>query len=205
MDGGTAAYFAAKRAMDIIGATIGLIAIAPIAPFIWIAIRRESPGPALVRLERISANRIVHVYKFRTMVAGAHRMRAQLARMNERRDGPLFKIRHDPRLTRAGVFLRKFRLDEFPQLVNVLRGELSLVGPRPHEPEEAVRYPEEYRFVLAATAGVTGLSQVSGASSLPFATELALDAHYLTHRSITFDLRIIAKTAVILFTDPTAI
>jgi len=128
-----------------------------------------------------------------------------LAVMNERADGPFFKIKKDPRVTRVGRVLRKFRLDEFPQLLNVLKGELALVGPRPHEPEEVIHYPKEYAHLLLVKAGVTGLSQVNGASSLPFLTELELDSRYLENQSAWLDLVIIAKTISILFFDPTAV
>lgn len=132
-------------------------------------------------------------------------MRPDLAKLNERRDGPFFKIKKDPRVTRVGKVLRKFRIDEFPQLWNVLKGELALVGPRPHEPEEIENYPQQYRDLIQARAGVTGLSQVSGASSLPFLKELELDETYLKTISPLTDLKIILKTFAILFFDPSAV
>src|SRR3989338_1438651 len=114
-------------------------------------------------------------------------------------------MKHDPRVTRVGKFLRRFRLDEFPQLWNVVLGELALVGPRPREPQEAAAYPEEYALILRVRQGVTGLSQVRGASSLPFLKELALDKYYVEHMSLGLDLRIIGRTVAILFFDPTAV
>ncbi len=108
-------------------------------------------------------------------------------------------------MTRVGWLIRKFRIDEFPQLVNVLQGTLALVGPRPHEPEEVAHYPEKYRNLVYARAGVTGLSQVNGASSLPFLKELELDAFYVENISLSRDLTIVAKTISILFFDPTAV
>lgn len=198
-------YQSAKRIVDIFGAIVGLLCIAPLVPFIALAIALDSRGSIFVRLTRVSAGRIVNVYKFRSMIANADLLKNQYAHLNERTDGPLFKIRHDPRLTRVGKILRKFRIDEFPQLWNVAIGELSLVGPRPHEPEEAICYPPEYRHLVGATAGVTGLSQVNGSSSLPFLKELEFDDQYLRQRSLTLDARIILKTIVILFTDPTAV
>ena len=101
--------------------------------------------------------------------------------------------------------LRKFRLDEFPQLLNVLKGELALVGPRPHEPEEGIHYPWEYKHLLLAKAGVTGLSQVNGASSLPFLKELELDSHYVKNQTLSLDAKIIGKTISIILSDPTAV
>lgn len=194
-----------KRLFDIAGALTGLLILAPFLPFIAAAIKLDSRGPVFVRLERISGGRLIKVYKFRSMIRSAHSFKPVLASFNERRDGPFFKIKNDPRLTRAGKRLRKFRLDEFPQFINVLKGELSLVGPRPHEPEEIIHYPHPYKHLLLAKAGVTGLSQVNGASSLPFLQELAFDDCYVKHQSLRLDFKIILKTLVILFFDPTAV
>ena len=194
-----------KQAMDISGAFLGLSILAPFAPFIILAIKLESSGPAIIKLERISEGRIIKVYKFRSMVKDAQKLKPSLASLNERRDGSFFKIKNDPRLTKVGRLLRKFRLDEFPQLINVLKGELSLVGPRPHEPGEVAAYPSEFKTLILAKAGVTGLSQISGASSLPFLKELTLDSYYLKNRSLRLDSKIVAKTILILFFDPTAV
>ncbi len=193
-----------KRVVDIAGAIIGIAVFSPFAPFIMLAITLDSPGPVVVRLPRVSRGRTVGVYKFRSMVAGADTLKHALTERNER-DGPFFKIKNDPRLTRVGRFIRRFRLDEFPQLLNVLRGELSLVGPRPHEPAEVAAYPAPFSHIPRAVAGVTGLSQVSGASSLPFLRELALDDEYLRRQSLGLDVKIIGKTLAILLFDPTAV
>lgn len=198
-------YSGVKKVLDLTGACVGLLAIAPFVPFIVLAIKLESRGPIIVKLDRVSGGKIIKVYKFRSMVKNAHGFKVILAASNERRDGPFFKIRNDPRLTKTGKWLRKFRLDEFPQLINVLRGEISLVGPRPHEPEEVIHYPHPYKHLLLAKAGVTGWSQVNGASSLPFLKELELDAYYLKKQSFLFDLEIVLRTLRILFFDPTAV
>src|SRR3989344_1601315 len=161
-------YPRSKRIVDVGIAALGLIATAPFIPLIYAAVKLDSPGALFVKLNRVSGGRIIKVYKFRSMIDGAHAKKASLAHLNERTDGPFFKIKNDPRLTKVGKVIRRFRIDEIPQLWNVLRGELSLVGPRPHEPEEVLSYPTEYRHITLARAGVTGLSQVSGASSLPF-------------------------------------
>ena len=116
--------------MDITGAVCGLLFIAPFSPFIALAIKLESRGPILVKLDRISRGRVMKVYKFRSMVKGAGEMKQRLLHMNERHDGPFFKIKDDPRLTRVGKVLRKLRVDEFPQFWNVLKGELSVGGAR---------------------------------------------------------------------------
>lgn len=194
-----------KRIFDVVGALCGLLFILPLTPFIALSIVLESGGPILVRLPRVSGGRIVKVWKFRTMVRDAASMKKDLLHLNERADGPFFKIKDDPRLTRVGRILRRFRLDEFPQFWNVLVGELSLVGPRPHEPEEMFQYPPEFRHLYLAKGGLTGLSQVMGASALPFLKELEYDAEYVRTQSLWLDLKIVAKTVFIFFTDPTGV
>lgn len=198
-------YQLLKRLTDILGASLGLVLIAPITPFIALAIKLETTGPAIIKLQRVSKGKLIDVYKFRSMINGAHALKKELAHLNERKSGPFFKIKKDPRLTKTGRIIRKFRLDEFPQLVNVLKGELSLVGPRPHEPEELIQYPNAYKRLILEKAGVTGLSQVNGASSLEFIKELELDALYARNKNLWLDMKIIAKTAAILFFDPTAV
>lgn len=194
-----------KRTLDVCGALVGLILVSPLLPLIAVAIKIESSGPVIVKLTRVSEGRLIQVYKFRSMIEGAARMKKNLTHLNERNDGPFFKIRKDPRLTKVGVLLRKFRVDEFPQLVNVLRGELALVGPRPHEPEEVAAYPEQYAHLANYRAGVTGYSQVNGSSSLAFSRELELEDWYVSHMSLFLDLQVILKTLAILFFDPTAV
>lgn len=190
--------------MDIAGAIAGLAFIAPFAPFIALAIKLETPGPAIVGLERVSNGKVFHLYKFRSMIEGAHKEKSSFAHLNER-DGSFFKIRNDPRVTRVGRIIRRLRIDEFPQLWNVLVGDIALVGPRPHEPREVVAYPPHYKHLILAKAGATGLSQVSGASSLPFLRELELDDYYVRHTNTTLDLKILTKTAGVLFSDPNAV
>ena len=193
-----------KRLLDIAGAAAGLLLITPFILFISLAIKLDSRGEVLIRLPRVSEGKIIKVYKFRSMVKGAHKMKIDLVELNER-DGYFFKMKSDPRVTRVGRVLRRFRIDEFPQLLNVLTGELALVGPRPHEPEEVAHYPDEYKELLLVRAGVTGLSQVNGASSLPFLRELELDKFYSENISPKMDIKILVKTAAILFFDPTAV
>jgi lipopolysaccharide/colanic/teichoic acid biosynthesis glycosyltransferase len=194
-----------KRAVDAVSAIIGLIILIPFLPFIALAIKINSKGKVFVRLNRISKGKIVKLYKFRSMVIDAEKKKKDLLAFNERKDGPFFKIKNDPRITKTGFFLRKYRIDEFPQLINVLRGDISLIGPRPHEPEEMLGYPKEYKSLLLAKSGLTGLSQVSGASSLPFMKELELDKYYFNHQSLWLDFKILFKTLVIFLTDPTGV
>ena len=194
-----------KRLVDIIGSLCGLIFILLLFPFIAFAIFVESGGPILIKLDRVSDGRTIKVYKFRSMIRGAHKMKSNLSHLNERKDGPLFKIKNDPRLTKVGKFLRKFRLDEFPQFINVLKGELALVGPRPHEPEEVAKYPGEFKKLAFVRAGITGLSQIMGASALPFRKELEYDLKYIENVSFFDDLKILFKTVWIFFRDPTGV
>ncbi len=194
-----------KRIFDLIVAILGLALVSPLVPLIALAIKLDSAGPIVVKLQRVSEGRRIGVYKFRSMVKNAEELKESLMHLNERKDGPLFKIKHDPRLTRVGKLLRKFRLDEFPQLINVLKGELAVVGPRPREPKEAERYPEAYKGILNIRQGVTGLSQVSGASSLPFEKEIELDKSYTENVTLWGDLKILFRTITILFFDPTAV
>lgn len=195
-----------KRFMDIAGSTFGLLVIAPLVPLIALAIQLESRGPVIVKLSRVSNGKSFRVFKFRSMLDNSHMLKfGALRRLNERQDGPFFKITKDPRVTAVGKILRRFHLDEFPQLVNVLRGEMSLVGPRPHEPNEVIHYPWEHKHLILAKAGVTGLSQVSGASGLPFSKELELDSYYVKNRTLGMDVKILANTLKILFLDHTGV
>lgn len=194
-----------RRLFDIIGAIFGLLFILPFTPFIALAIVLESGRPVTVKLDRVSGGKVIKVYKFRSMVQGAHATKKNLAHLNERSDGPFFKIKEDPRLTKVGKWLRRFRVDEFPQFINVLRGELALVGPRPHEPGEVAQYPSGFKKLYFAKAGLTGLSQVSGASGLPYFKELELDLYYVLHQSLWLDLKILFKTVWIFLSDPTGV
>ena len=202
---GLSSYGGLKRGLDILGSCAGLVLFAATYPFVATAIKLDSSGPVLVALDRVSRGRIIKLYKFRSMVDGAHAQKPLLIPFNERRDSPFFKMKQDPRLTQVGKVIRRFRLDEVPQFINVFRGELSLVGPRPHEPLEVAQYPDDYVFLTKHKAGITGLSQVNGASSLSFRKELELDAHYTKRVSLLLDIKIIAKTIAILLFDPSAV
>lgn len=199
-------YPAWKRIEDFLGATLAALAVVPFLPFLAVAIKTEYPKePILVRLPRVSEGEIIKVYKFRSMVPNAHLMKESLKHLNERKDGPFFKISSDPRVTPVGRILRKFRIDELPQLINVFKGELALVGPRPHEPLEVAEYPDKYKNIPLARAGITGASQVNGASSLPFLKELEIDSAYINNFSIWTDIKILAKTFLLIFTDKNAV
>ncbi|MBL1066644.1 sugar transferase [Streptomyces sp. 7-21] len=184
-----------KAALDRTAAALGLLLLAPLLALIALAIRLDSPGPALYRQTRIGHRGAPFtLWKFRTMVADAERLRPGLEASNEHVTGPLFKIRRDPRVTRVGRLLRRTSLDELPQLVNVLRGEMSLVGPRPPLPGEVASYGVAELRRLSVKPGLTGLWQVSGRSELSWDEGLALDLSYADNWSVTGDLDVLART-----------
>lgn len=194
-----------KRLVDMIGATVALIILSPVFAGIALAIKWETAGPILVRLRRVSGTREFYLYKFRSMIENAEELKPMLAAYNERADGPLFKMRKDPRITPVGSVLRRYRLDELPQFLNVFWGDISLIGPRPHQPDEVARYEKHHRKVLGIKAGATGLAQVSGSSDLPFEEEVALDTFYIENWSLWLDLRIFAKTVGKVLGDHSAV
>ena len=195
----------AKRVLDIIGSVGGLLILSPVFAAVAFAIKWETAGPVFVRLRRISRKREFSLIKFRSMVRNAEELKPALAVLNERQDGPLFKIKNDPRITSVGKSIRKYRIDELPQLWNVLRGDMSLIGPRPHQPDEIERYEKHHKRVLSIKAGATGIAQVSGSSDLVFEQEVALDTYYIEHWSIWMDLKIILKTIFKMFSDHSAV
>lgn len=194
-----------KRMVDIIGGAIALIIFSPLFLVVAFAIKWETAGPVFVRLNRISKNRHFGLLKFRSMVENAEELKPYLMTQNERADGPLFKIKADPRLTKVGKFIRHYRIDELPQFWNVLRGDMALVGPRPHQPDEIAKYQRHHKKVLSIKAGATGLAQVSGSSDLPFEEEVALDSFYLENWSLWQDIKIILRTAIKMFADRSAV
>jgi len=186
-----------KRTVDVLGSLFGLIVLSPFFIIIATAIKLDSKGPVFMRLSRISKGRKFKLIKFRSMVKGAQKKKKELMKFNERKDGPLFKMKDDPRVTKIGKFLRRTRLDEFPQLINVLKGNISLIGPRPHEPEEVKKYKFHHRKVLTIKAGMTGMAQISGSSNLSFEDEVGLDTYYVENWSLLLDFVILLKTAYI--------
>ena len=162
-----------------------------------VAVKVTSPGPVLFHQERVGRRgRHFQVLKFRTMGSDAEERLADLAAANEA-EGPLFKIKADPRLTRVGGFLRRWSIDEVPQILNVMRGEMSMVGPRPPLPAEVERYEVEHLRRLKGTPGITGLWQVSGRSDLSFEDMVRLDRFYLENWSIGLDLKILVRTVYV--------
>jgi exopolysaccharide biosynthesis polyprenyl glycosylphosphotransferase len=184
-----------KRAVDFFVALLGLTLGAPLMGLIALAIRLDSSGSILFHQPRVGADgRLFEIYKFRSMREGAEGEVGDLREWNEA-DGPLFKIRDDPRLTRVGRFLRRTSLDELPQLWNVLRGEMSIVGPRPALPGEVSDYKEWHKKRLQVRPGMTGLWQVSGRSLLSFDEGVLLDVYYIENWSLWLDFKIMLRTA----------
>jgi exopolysaccharide biosynthesis polyprenyl glycosylphosphotransferase len=185
---------AVKEVVDRVGAASLLVLCAPLLLALAYGIRRGSPGPALFRQVRVGKDgREFAIYKFRTMYLDAEARLSELRHMNEY-DGVLFKIRNDPRVTRLGRWLRRLSLDELPQLLNVVRGEMSLVGPRPPLPEEVAGYPDDMHRRLAVKPGMTGLWQVSGRSDLTWDEAIRLDLRYVENWSLSLDLVILLRT-----------
>ncbi|WP_374204044.1 sugar transferase [Streptomyces sp. HPF1205] len=185
---------ALKGAFDRLGAAVGLLLLAPLFCAIAVAVRCTSPGPVFYRQTRFGRHgRPFTMWKFRTMVADADARKAELRAANEN-DGLMFKIRRDPRVTRVGRFLRRCSLDELPQLLNVLAGEMSLVGPRPPLPDEVAHYDEVELRRLSVKPGITGLWQVSGRSELSWDETLALDLRYVDNWSLIGDVDVMART-----------
>lgn len=189
-----------KRAADIALSFPLLLFFIPFFFMIALFIKWDSKGPVFVKLKRVSRGKEFSLVKFRSMVDGAEEYKPYFLFRNERGDGPLFKMKNDPRITRIGRLIRSKRLDELPQVFNVFKGDLSLVGPRPHEPQEIARYERHHKKVLTIKSGVTGLAQISGAEKLPFEEEVKLDRYYIENWSLKKDIAILLKTlGVLLF------
>jgi len=179
-----------RRALDVLVAATALVLSAPLLALAMLAIRLESRGHPIYRQRRVGKDgRPFEVYKLRTMVAGAERMGAGLA-----------LVEGDSRITRVGAFLRRTSLDEVPNLVNVLRGEMAIVGPRPTVQVQVDQYTERQRGRLAVKPGITGWAQVNGRATLPWAERIELDLWYVEHRSLWLDLKIVLRTARMVLT-----
>jgi lipopolysaccharide/colanic/teichoic acid biosynthesis glycosyltransferase len=184
-----------KRTFDL---TVGSLAVLVSAP-LWLAIagliKATSRGPVMYQSERVGKNaRTFRMFKFRTMVRGADLLLPQLLDKNEFSGGVLFKLKNDPRVTTIGGWLRRWSLDELPQLLNVLRGDMSLVGPRPALPNEVAEYEEWHLRRLEVRPGITGLWQVGGRSELSFDDYVRLDLFYIENWSVIYDLFVLGKT-----------
>jgi exopolysaccharide biosynthesis polyprenyl glycosylphosphotransferase len=183
-----------KRAFDLAFSVVGGVLSLPLCALIALAIKLDSPGPVFFTQTRIGRNGLTfRCYKFRSMVEGAAEMRSDLGELNEA-SGPLFKVRNDPRRTRVGRLIRRFSLDELPQIINVLRGEMSWVGPRPNLPEEVEQYQEWHKKRLTVSPGITGMWQVSGRSDLTFDEMVLLDIYYVENWNLAMDLGILLRS-----------
>jgi len=188
------AYLAAKRALDLAVAAAGLLGLSWLFVLLAVLVKLTSRGPVFFHQQRVGrGGRPFLMLKFRSMRVDAELARRELAHRNEM-DGPVFKMRRDPRITRLGRFLRRSSLDELPQLLNVLAGHMSLVGPRPLPLDEAQRLPPEHQRRHAVRPGLTGLWQVRGRNDLPYAEMMRLDLEYVDRCSLGLDLRILAMT-----------
>jgi exopolysaccharide biosynthesis polyprenyl glycosylphosphotransferase len=188
-----------KRGFDVLFSLLFLLVFSPLLLIVAILVRLDSPGPALYRSERIGKKgRVFKCIKFRTMVQGADKRRDEVAHMNER-DGVLFKVSNDPRITKLGHFLRKYSLDELPQFFNVLKGDMSVVGPRPPIASEVKEYKLSHLRRLDVTPGITGLWQVQGRQDPSFASYVSMDVNYIDNWSIWLDFKIIMRTVGVVF------
>lgn len=190
-----------KRFIDICGALVGLFLTGIISIFVGVAIKLDSPGPVIFAQNRVGLNgRVFKLYKFRSMCTDADNKKTELSKMNEVGGGLMFKIKNDPRITKVGRFLRKTSLDEFPQFINVLKGDMSLVGTRPPTLDEVSKYEAYHRRRISIKPGLTGLWQVSGRSSITdFDEVVKLDTKYIDEWSIWLDVKIILKTVLNIF------
>jgi len=191
-----AQQFVIKRVVDVAGATLGLIVLAPLFAILGVIITLDSPGPVIFRHRRIgTGGRPFWMLKLRTMVDGAEEMKPIVAHLNHSGDPRLFKVPNDPRVSRVGRWMRRWSLDELPQLWNVLRGEMSLVGPRPFPESDFMEYQVHHFARLGAKPGITGLWQVSGRSEIvDFEEVVALDTKYVREWSVVLDLKLLLQT-----------
>ena len=197
-------YESLKRAMDIICSLIGLIVLMPILLVVSILIKTESKGPIIFSQDRVGKyGEKFKIYKFRSMVVNAEELKEKLANENERA-GPMFKIKNDPRITKVGLFIRKTSIDELPQLVNILKGEMSIVGPRPSLPKEVKEFDDWMLKRLNVRPGLTCYWQVSGRNEIEFNQWMELDVKYVNERNILIDMILILKTFFVLFGDRNA-
>jgi exopolysaccharide biosynthesis polyprenyl glycosylphosphotransferase len=188
-----------KRMLDVLGGLLALTLVSPLMAVVALLVRLDSSGPVFYSAERTGAKgRPFRCFKFRSMSAGADQLKEALRARNQR-DGPIFKVADDPRITRLGRFLRRYSLDELPQLWNVLRGEMSLVGPRPHPVDEVNRYQLHHYRRLDMKPGITGLWQITARNSPSFDLNMHLDLTYIENWNLALDLRILISTIRVLF------
>ncbi|MDU7949454.1 MULTISPECIES: sugar transferase [Clostridium] len=197
-------YNLSKRIIDIIGSLIGLILLSPILIIVGILIKFESKGPIVFTQKRVGKDgKEFDMYKLRSMVVNAEEIKEKLKEQNEM-SGPMFKMKDDPRITKVGKFIRKTSIDELPQLVNVLKGDMSLVGPRPSLPNEVKEFETWMLKRLNVKPGLTCYWQVMGRNNIDFEDWMKLDVKYVNERSFCLDIKLIFKTFFVLFGDKNA-
>ncbi|MDB1921566.1 sugar transferase [Clostridium tertium] len=197
-------YKVSKRALDVIASFLGLVILSPILLIVAILIKLESKGPAIFAQSRIGLNgKEFKMYKFRSMVQNAEELKEKLAKQNEM-SGPMFKIKNDPRVTKVGKFIRKTSIDELPQLLNILKGDMTLVGPRPSLPREVEKFESWMLKRLEVKPGLTCYWQVSGRNNIDFYEWMKLDLKYVNDMSFWLDIKLIFKTVAVLFGDKNA-
>lgn len=190
-----ALFPSAKRSIDIVISLMGLVLISPILLTIAVLIKLESKGPAFFQQERIGLDgEPFTMFKFRSMKVDAEQCRSELENSNEMASGVIFKMKRDPRITRIGSFIRKTSIDELPQLINVLRGDMTLVGPRPPLAAEVAQYSRADRARLSVVPGITCFWQISGRSDIPFDKQVQLDVRYIERQSIRLDILVLLRT-----------
>ena len=190
----SSSYFL-KRALDIVASFMAIVLLSPVFFITWLAIKVEDPGPSIFKQQRVGRwGKTFTMYKFRSMVMDAEKLKSQLMDQNESQAGVIFKMKKDPRITRVGAIIRKFSIDELPQLFNVLNGDMSLVGPRPPVPAEVQEYSLSDRRRLDVTPGITCIWQVSGRSDIDFEGQVRLDVQYINSQSFITDIIILFKT-----------
>ena len=197
-------YEVIKRIIDIVASFTGLIVLSPLMLVVSILIKLESKGEVIFKQKRVGLNgKEFYMYKFRSMVINAEELKAELESQNEM-SGPMFKMKDDPRITKIGKFIRKTSIDELPQLINVIKGDMSLVGPRPSLPKEVEEFETWMRERLEVKPGLTCIWQISGRNSIDFEDWMKLDIKYVRERSFTLDMKLILKTVLVLFGDKNA-
>ena len=194
-------YFIIKRIIDIMGALCGILLLSPVMIVTAICIKLDSKGPVIFAQNRVGKDGIgFKMYKFRSMCTEAEYLLDKLQDKNEM-SGPMFKIKEDPRVTKVGRFIRKTSIDELPQLFNILKGEMSLVGPRPSLPKEVAQFTNFQKQRLIAKPGLTCYWQVRGRSDVTFEEWMEMDVQYIEERNTWIDIRLIFKTLGVLFGD----
>lgn len=197
-------YIFLKRIIDLVCSLIGIIALSPVFLIVGIIIKLDSKGSAIFSQKRVGkGGKEFKMYKFRSMVVNAEELKEKLLHQNEM-SGPMFKMKDDPRITKIGKFIRKTSIDELPQLINVIKGDMSLVGPRPSLPKEVAKFEPWMMRRLDVKPGLTCYWQVSGRNNIDFDDWMRLDIKYVQDRSIKLDIKLIFKTVFVLFGDKNA-